>query len=166
MEIPFGYHQGQEDYITLYKGFGKEVLEMYFSSTISYGSHAQRQTNGGNTPLDFDCLVNEVASEQAARAGLIVLRGALMVARIASTSPPCASMKVLMQMKEYICTDEDFTASTTSYKPSSTTAPPVASSLPGEKMKPQPMQSYFRIRSVVESLPRIFTYSTPLKRKH
>ena len=34
----------------------------------------------------------------------------------------------------------------------------VASSLPGEKMKPQPMQSYFRIRSVVESLPRIFTY--------
>lgn len=32
----------------------------------------------------FDCLLNEVASEQADAPGSIVLRGALMVARIAS----------------------------------------------------------------------------------
>ncbi len=34
----------------------------------------------------------------------------------------------------------------------------LASSLPGNESKAQPMQSYFRIRPIIESLPEIFTY--------
>ena len=56
----------------------------------------------------FDCLLNEVASEQADAPGSIVLRGALMVARIASIFTALRKYEGAMQMKEYICTDEDF----------------------------------------------------------
>ena len=78
--------KGQEDYITLYKGFGKEVLEMYFFFQQSPTEVTLSDRQWEEHTAYFDCLLNEVASEQA-------------------------------------------------------DAP-----------------SYFRIRSVVESLPRIFTY--------
>lgn len=106
----------------------------------------------------FDCLLNEVASEQADAPGSIVLRGALMVARIASIFTALRKYEGAMHMKEYICTDEDFHASMQIVQTILNHSLLVASSLPGEKMKPQPMQSYFRIRSVVESLPKTFTY--------
>lgn len=99
-----------------------------------------------------------MASEQADAPGSIVLRGALMVARIASIFTALRKYEGAMQMKEYICTDEDFHASMQIVQTILNHSLLVASSLPGEKMKPQPMQSYFRIRSVVESLPKIFTY--------
>ena len=150
--------KGQEDYITLYKGFGKEVLEMYFFFQQSPTEVTLSDRQWEEHTAYFDCLLNEVASEQADAPGSIVLRGALMVARIASIFTALRKYEGAMQMKEYICTDEDFHASMQIVQTILNHSLLVASSLPGEKMKPQPMQSYFRIRSVVESLPRIFTY--------
>ena len=153
--------KGQEDYITLYKGFGKEVLEMYF--------FFQQSPNPEVTLSDrqweehtayFDCLLNEVASEQADAPGWLYRTpwrtdGGL---RIASIFTALRKYEGAMHMKEYICTDEDFHASMQIVQTILNHSLLVASSLPGEKMKPQPMQSYFRIRSVVESLPKTFTY--------
>ena len=150
--------KGQEDYITLYKGFGKEVLEMYFFFQQSPTEVTLSDRQWEEHTAYFDCLLNEVASEQADAPGSIVLRGALMVARIASIFTALRKYEGAMQMKEYICTDEDFHASMQIVQTILNHSLLVASSLPGEKMKPQPMQSYFRIRSVVESLPKIFTY--------
>lgn len=125
--------------------------------TISYGSHAERQTMGGTYRL-LRLSAQRSGQRTSGRAGSIVLRGALMVARIASIFTALRKYEGAMQMKEYICTDEDFHASMQIVQTILNHSLLVASSLPGEKMKPQPMQSYFRIRSVVESLPRIFTY--------
>ena len=150
--------KGQEDYITLYKGFGKEVLEMYFFFQQSPTEVTLSDRQWEEHTAYFDCLLNEVASEQADAPGSIVLRGALMVARIASIFTALRKYEGAMQMKEYICTDEDFHASMQIVQTILNHSLLVASSLPGEKMKPQPMQSYFRIRSVVESLPKTFTY--------
>ena len=64
--------KGQEDYITLYKGFGKEVLEMYFFFQQSPTEVTLSDRQWEEHTAYFDCLLNEVASEQADAPGSIV----------------------------------------------------------------------------------------------
>ena len=98
----------------------------------------------------FDRLLNEVASEQADAPGSIVLRGALMVARIASIFTALRKYEGAMRMKEYICTDEDFHAAMQIVQTTLNHSLLVSSSLPGDEVKSKPLKSYFRIRTVVE----------------
>ena len=61
-------------------------------------------------------------------------------------------------MKEYICTDKDFHAAMQIVQTTLNHSLLVSSSLPGDEVKSKPLKSYFRIRTVVESLPTTFTY--------
>ena len=63
-----------------------------------------------------------------------------------------------MRMKEYICTDKDFHAAMQIVQTTLNHSLLVSSSLPGDEVKSKPLKSYFRIRTVVESLPTTFTY--------
>ena len=100
--------KGQEDYITLYKGLSKQVLDMFllFQQSPTEVTLTDRQWE--THTAYFDQLLNEVAGEQADAPGSIVLRSALMVARIATILTGIRKFEGSMHMKEYICTDEDF----------------------------------------------------------
>ena len=63
-----------------------------------------------------------------------------------------------MRMKEYICTDDDFHSAMQIVQSTINHSLLLASSLPGDGVKPKPLKSYFRIRPVINSLPETFTY--------
>ena len=63
-----------------------------------------------------------------------------------------------MQMKEYICTDDDFHSAMQIAQVTLNHSLLLSSSLPGDESKAKPLQSYFRIRPIIASLPDIFTY--------
>lgn len=150
--------KGQEDYITYYKGLSREVLDMYYLFQQSPTEVTLTDAQWEEHTSYFDRLLNEVASEQADAPGSIVLRGALMVARIASIFTALRKYEGAMHMKEYICTDEDFHASMQIVQTTIDHSLLLASSLPGDEVKSKPLKSYFRIRTIVESLPKTFTY--------
>ena len=106
----------------------------------------------------FDQLLNEVAGEQADAPGSIVLRSALMVARIATILTGIRKFEDSMHMKEYICTDEDFHSAMQIVQSTINHSLLLASSLPGEETKSRPLKSYFRLRPTLDSLPSSFTY--------
>ena len=150
--------KGKKDYVTLYKEFSLQVLEMYYFFQQSPTEVTLTDSQWEEHTTYFDRLLNEVASEQADAPGSIVLRGALMVARIASIFTALRKYEGAMRMKEYICTDEDFHAAMQIVQTTLNHSLLVSSSLPGDEVKSKPLKSYFRIRTVVESLPTTFTY--------
>lgn len=150
--------KGQEDYITLYKGLSKQVLDMFllFQQSPTEVTLTDRQWE--THTAYFDQLLNEVAGEQADAPGSIVLRSALMVARIATILTGIRKFEGSMHMKEYICTDEDFHSAMQIVQSTINHSLLLASSLPGEETKSRPLKSYFRLRPTLDSLPSSFTY--------
>ncbi|HJD75294.1 MAG TPA: DUF3987 domain-containing protein, partial [Bacteroides reticulotermitis] len=106
----------------------------------------------------FDRLLNEVASEQADAPGSVVLRAALIVARIATVLTAIRKTESTLRMKEFICSDEDFHSAMEIVKATINHSLLLISSLPGDEVKPKPLKSYFRIRTVLDLLPKKFTY--------
>ncbi len=101
--------KGQEDYITLYKGFGKEEGCNFFQQSPTEVTLSDRQCE--EHTAYFDCLPNEAPANKRTRRALSYSSWQLMVARIASIFTALRKHEGAMQMKEYICTDEDFHAS-------------------------------------------------------
>ena len=150
--------KGQENYIAFYKRLSQKVLDMFlfFQQSPTEVTLTDRQWE--EHTAYFDSLLNEVASEQADAPGAIVLRAALMVVRIAAILTAIRKSESAMRMKEYICTDDDFHSAMQIVQSTINHSLLLASSLPGDGVKPKPLKSYFRIRPVINSLPETFTY--------
>ncbi|MFV0586363.1 DUF3987 domain-containing protein, partial [Bacteroides reticulotermitis] len=149
---------GGEDYVTLYKRLSQQVLDMYLLFLQSPTEVTLTPSQWEEHTVYFDRLLNEVASEQADAPGSIVLRAALIVARIAAVLTAIRKTESAMRMKEFICTDEDFHSAMEIVKTTINHSLLLISSLPGDEVKPKPLKSYFRIRSVLDLLPKNFTY--------
>lgn len=106
----------------------------------------------------FSRLLDEVASEKADAPGSIVLRAALIVVRIASILTALRKCEGTLQMKEYICSDEDFHAAMGIVKTTTSHSLLLSSSLPGDEVKSKPLKSYFRIGPVINQINKKFTY--------
>lgn len=150
--------KGAENYVTLYRRLGKQLLEKFLFLQQSPTEVVFTDKQWEEHTLYFDHLLNEVASEQAEAPGSIVLRSALMVTRIASVLTALRKCEGCMSMKEYTCTDEDFHAAMEIIKATVSHSLLLASSLPGEVVKAKQMKSYFRMRPVIAKLPRTFSY--------
>lgn len=150
--------KGQEDYVSLYKRLSREVLDMFLFFQQSPTEVTLTDSQWEEHTAYFDRVLNEVASEQTDAPGAIVLRSALIAARIASIFTALRKFECAMQMKEYICTDDDFHSAMQIAQVTLNHSLLLSSSLPGNESKAKPLQSYFRIRPIIESLPKIFTY--------
>lgn len=150
--------KGQEDYITLYKRLSKQVLDMFLFFQQSPTEVTLTDHQWEEHTAYFDRLLNEVASEQADAPGAIVLRAALMVVRIAAIFTAIRKSESAMRMKEYICTDEDFHAAMQIVQSTVNHSLLLASSLPGDEVKPKALKPYFRLRPTIDALPLVFTY--------
>lgn len=149
---------GQEDYIQFYKRLSHEVLDMFLLFQQS-PTEVKLTVGQWEEHTDyFNRLVEEVDSEQADAPGAIIFRGALMVARIASVFTALRKAGCALSMKDYYCTDEDFHASMQIVKTTLNHSLLIGSSLPGDDVRSKPMKSYFRLRPVIESLPKRFSY--------
>lgn len=150
--------KNQEDYVSLYKRLSKEVLDMYFLFRQSPTEVSLTDRQWEEHTAYFDRLLNEVASEQADAPGSIVLRGALIVVRIAAVLTALRKAEGAMQMKDYYCSDEDFHTAMMIVQTTLTHSLLLASSLPGDEVKAKPLKSYFRLRPIIKSLPNTFSY--------
>ncbi len=150
--------KGAENYVTLYKRLGKELLEKFLFLQQSPTEVVFTDKQWEEHTAYFDHLLTEVASEQAEAPGSIILRSALMVTRIASVLTALRKCEGCMSMKEYTCTDEDFHTAMEIIKATISHSLLIASSLPGETVKAKQMKSYFRMRPVIANLPSIFSY--------
>lgn len=150
--------KGQEDYVSLYKRLSREVLDMFLFFQQSPTEVTLTDSQWEEHTAYFDRVLNEVASEQSDAPGAIVLRSALIAARIASIFTALRKFECAMQMKEYICTDDDFHSAMQIAQVTLNHSLLLSSSLPGDESKAKPLQSYFRIRPIIASLPDIFTY--------
>ena len=149
---------GSEDYVTLYKRLSRQVLDMYLLFQQSPTEVTLTPSQWKEHTAYFDRLLNEVASEQADAPGSVVLRAALIVVRIAAILTAIRKTESAMRMKEFICSDEDFHSAMEIVKATINHSLMLISSLPGDEVKPKPLKSYFRIRSVLDLLPKTFTY--------
>lgn len=150
--------KGTEDYSSLYKRLSKQVLDMYFLFLQSPTEVTLTDSQWAEHTAYFDNLLNEVASEQADAPGSIVLRSALIVVRIAAILTALRKAECAMQMKEYSCSDDDFHTAMDIVKTTFEHSLLLSSSLLPNKMKPQPLRAYFRMRPVLKVLPETFTY--------
>lgn len=150
--------KGQEDYITLYRRLSQQVLHMFYLFQQSPTEITLTDQQWEEHTAYFECLLNEVASEQTDAPGSIVLRAALITVRIAAIFTAIRKYEGGMHMKECICTDEDFRSALQIVQTTTNHSLLVSSSLPGDDVKSKPLQSYFRIRPIINSLPEIFTY--------
>ena len=85
----------------------------------------------------FDCLLERSGQRTSGRAGLYRTPWRTDGGTHSSIFTALRKYEGAMQMKEYICTDEDFHASMQIVQTTLNHSLLVASSLPGEKMKPQ-----------------------------
>lgn len=150
--------KGEEDYHTLYKRLSQDVLHMFILFQQSPTEVKLTDSQWEEHTEYFTLLLNEVTSEQADAPGAIVLRAALIVARIASILTALRKAEGNMQMKDYYCTDEDFHAAMQIGQITFNHSLLLASSLPGDDYRAKPLKSYFRMGPVIESLPKTFTY--------
>lgn len=151
--------KGKKNYHTLFDELSKEVLSMYLFLTQSPTEVTLTDKQWEEHTEYFSQLLTEVTSEKADAPGAIVLRSSLIAVRIAAILTALRKCEGAMQMKEYICTDEDFHTAMEIVKTTVSHSLIIASSLPGEGVKSQPLKFYFRIGPVINSLPKIFTYS-------
>lgn len=150
--------KGAEDYSSLYKRLSQQVLDMYLFFLQSPTEVTLTDSQWAEHTAYFGNLLNEVASEQANAPGSIVLRSALIVVRIAAILTGLRKAECAMGMKEYICSDNDFHTAMDIVKTTFEHSLLLASSLPPNKVKPQPLRAYFRMRPVIKALPATFTY--------
>lgn len=150
--------KGAEDYSSLYKRLSQQVLDMYLFFLQSPTEVTLTDSQWAEHTAYFGNLLNEVASEQANAPGSIVLRSALIVVRIAAILTGLRKAECAMRMKEYICSDDDFHTAMDIVKTTFEHSLLLASSLPPNKVKPQPLRAYFRMRPVIKALPATFTY--------
>lgn len=150
--------KGGEDYDTLFKNLSREVLDMFLFLQQSPTEVTLSDSQWEEHTAYFSQLLDEVASERAEAPGSIVLRAALMVVRIAGILTTLRKCEGALQMKEYICSDEDFHAAMDIIKTTVSHSLLLASSLPGDDVKPNPLRSYFRIGPVINKLEKKFTY--------
>ena len=150
--------KGKEDYTSLYKRLSQEVLNMYCLFRQSPTEVKLTDHQWQEHTAYFTRLLNEVDSEQADAPGSIILRGALIVARIATVLTALRKAEGAMHMNDYYCTDEDFSTAMDIVKTTLHHSLLLASSLPGDDVKSKPLKSYFRLRPIIESLPKTFTY--------
>lgn len=150
--------KGKEDYDTTFKKLSREVLDMFFFLQQSPTEVTLSDSQWEEHTAYFSQLLDEVASEQADAPGSIVLRAALITVRIAGVLTTLRKCEGTMQMKEYICSDEDFHAAMNIVKTTVCHSLLLASSLPGDEVKSKPLKSYFRIGPVINKLKKNFTY--------
>lgn len=150
--------KGKENFHALFDRLSDEVLRMYHFLKQSPTEVTLTDKQWEEHTEYFSQLLNEVTSEKADAPGAIVLRSSLITVRIAAILTALRKCEGAMQMKEYICTDEDFHTAMEIVKTTVSHSLIIASSLPGETVKSQPLQPYFRIGPVINSLPKIFTY--------
>lgn len=155
---------GQEDYRSLYKQLSRQVLDDYLFLKQSPTEVILTDEQWAEHTEYFGCLLTEVASEQADAPGSIVLRAALMVVRIASILTALRKCEGTMQMKEYRCTDDDFHAAMQIIKTTVIHSLLVCSSLPGHEVKAKPLKTYFRMRPVMNALPKTFSYNEAISK--
>lgn len=151
--------KGAEDHYTLFNRLSKEVLDMYFFLQQSPTEVTLTDSQWEEHTAFFEQLLNEVVSEKADAPGAIVLRAALITVRIAAILTALRKCEGCMQMKEYICTDDDFHTALEIVKTTISHSLLIASSLPGDDIKVKPLKSYFRIAPIVNSLPENFKYN-------
>lgn len=156
--------KGQKDYNSLFKELSEEVLSMYLFLQQSPTEVVLSESQWEYHTAYFNKLLNEVAGEQSDAPGSIVLRGGLIVARIASIFTALRKTEGAMQMKEYICTDEDFYSAMKIVDTTLNHSLLLLSSLPGEAAKVKPMKPYFRLRPIIDTFTGAFTY-TEIKEK-
>lgn len=87
-----------------------------------------------------------------------MLRAALIVVRIAGILTALRKCEGTLQMKEYICADEDFHAAMDIVKTTISHSLLLASSLPGDEVKSKPLKSYFRIGPIINKINKNFAY--------
>lgn len=150
--------KGQQDYFTLYKELSQQVLDMFLFFQQSPTEVVLTDSQWAEHTAYFERLLDEVASEKADAPGSIVLRAGLIAVRIASILTALRKAESAFSMKEYTCTDEDFHSAMEIVKTTTSHGLLVLSSLPGEEVKAKPLTTYFRLRPIIEQLPKIFTY--------
>ena len=150
--------EGEEDQDSLYQRLSQEVLDMYFFFCQSPTEVKLTDSQWEEHTNYFDHLTKELNSENPNPPTSIALRGGLMVARIAAVLTAIRKAEGTMQMKDYYCTNEDFRIAMQIVDTTMNHSLLLGSSLPGSKVKPKAMQPYFRLRPVIENLPRTFTY--------
>lgn len=150
--------KGKEDYDTFFRKLSREVLDMFFFLQQSPTEVILSDSQWEEHTAYFSQLLDEVASEKADAPGSIVLRAALIVVRIAGILTALRKCEGTLQMKEYICSDEDFHAAMDIVKTTTSHSLLLASSLPGDEVKSKPLKSYFRIGPVINKINKIFTY--------
>lgn len=150
--------RGKEDYDTFFKKLSGEVLDMFLFLQQSPTEVTLSDSQWEEHTAYFSQLLDEVASEKADAPGSIVLRAALIVVRIASILTALRKCEGTLQMKEYICSDEDFHAAMGIVKTTTSHSLLLSSSLPGDDVKSKPLKSYFRIGPVINQINKKFTY--------
>ena len=150
--------KGQEDHITFFKRLSQQVLHMFFLFQQSPTEVTLTDQQWEEHTAYFDRLLTEVASEQVKAPGSIVLRAALITARIATIFTAMRKYEGGMHMKECICTDEDFHAALQIVQTITSHSLLLLSSLSGNEVKSKPLRSYFRLKPILDSLPETFTY--------
>lgn len=148
----------KEDYDTFFKKLSGEVLDMFLFLQQSPTEVTLSDSQWEEHTAYFSQLLDEVASEKADAPGSIVLRAALIVVRIASILTALRKCEGTLQMKEYICSDEDFHAAMGIVKTTTSHSLLLSSSLPGDDVKSKPLKSYFRIGPVINQINKKFTY--------
>lgn len=156
--------QGQEDYISLYKRLSKEVLDKFLFLNQSPTEVTLTQKQWIEHTEVFTRLLNEVTSEKPDAPGSIILRGALIVARIASILTALRKCEESMEMKERTCTDEDFHTAMQIVKTTLNHSLLLESSLPGDEVKMKPLRKYFKLRSLLHGLNSTFTYKEAVEK--
>lgn len=150
--------KGKEDYDTLFKNLSREMLDMFFFLQQSPTEVTLSDSQWEEHTAYFTQLLDEVTSEKAEAPGSIVLRASLIVVRIAAILTVLRKCEGTLQMKEYICSDEDFHTAMDIVKTTISHSLLLTSSLPGDEIKPRPLKSYFRIAPIINTLDEKFTY--------
>lgn len=150
--------KGKEDYDTFFKKLSREVLDMFFFLQQSPTEVTLSDSQWEEHTAYFSQLLDEVASEKADAPGSIVLRAALIVVRIAGILTALRKCEGTLQMKEYICSDEDFHVAMDIVKTTISHSLLLASSLPGDEVKSKPLKSYFRIGPIINKINKNFAY--------
>ena len=149
--------KGIENHRLHYQGLSQEILKMFFFFQQSPTEITFSDKQWEEHTEYFSNVLDAVASERANAPGSVVLRSALVVARIASIFTALRKYEGGLQMKEYMCNDEDFHSAMAIVRTTLQHSLLLESSLPGDNTKTKPLRSYFRIGKIFNMLPDYFT---------
>ena len=149
--------KGIENHRLYYQELSREVLEMFFFLRQSPTEITFSDKQWEEHTEYFSNVLDAVASERANAPGSVVLRSALVVARIASIFTALRKFEEGLQMKEYMCNDEDFHSAMAIVRTTLQHSLLLESSLPGDTTKAKPLRSYFRIGKIFNMLSDYFT---------